>query len=325
MEPTAGVETMDEEGGKVLDVKAAEPTFSGRPEDFARDIAMLQAQADKTQTMTVEKPVEVAMEKKEPEQPTGQLPAPATPEIPAKFLDKDGNPDLEKVEKSTRSAEEAIAKYLEKEKVLRQKAAEVDRLAKAQGYAPLAQDKPVEVKPQEPAPIADNFEAQLEADFRANPGKTLARLFQAAKDLSATESKAHVDSIAQEIELTKRERELHGLAKNDPWVVSEQGIETLAKYRESNPRLANWTEAYKAYLGDQEFSKRVNRQVTTPTPKAVTAPPAPVTAGGRPSQAGPALNFGSQEAIAAHLAKLTPDQEDAFWKAQGLPPVHKRR
>ena len=324
MEPTAGVETVDEEGGKVLDVKAVEPEFSGKPEDFARDMAMLQAQAAQPQTMTVEKPVEVAMEKKEPEQPTGQLPAPATPEIPAKFLDKDGNPDLEKVEKSTRSAEEAIAKYLEKEKVLRQKAAEVDRLSKSQGYPSLVQEKPVEVKPQEPAPSVD-FEAQLATDFAANPGKTLARLFQAAKDLSSSESKAHVDGIAQEIELTKRERELHGLAKNDPWVVSEQGVETLAKYRESNPRLANWTEAYKAYLGDQEFSKRVNRQVITPTPKAVTVPPAPVTAGGRPSQATTGLNFGSQDAIAAHLAKLTPDQEDAFWKAQGLPPVHKRR
>lgn len=321
MEPTAGTETVDEAGGKVLDVKAVEPQFSGKPEDFARDIALLQAQAAQPQSMTIEKPAEVAMEKTEPEQPTGQPPAPATPEIPAKFLDKDGNPDLEKVEKSTRSAEEAIAKYLEKEKVLRQKAAEVDRLAKGQGYVPpVVEQAPVE------SPKADNFEDQIEADIKTHgTGKTLARLFQAAKDAAYQQARQDVEGLAQEAELNKRERELHGLAKNDPWVVSEQGIEALAKYRETNPRLANWTEAYKAYLGDQEYSKRVNRQVTTPTPKAVTAPPTPVTAGGRPSQAVSGLNFGSQEAIAAHLSKLTPDQEDAFWKAQGLPPVHKRR
>lgn len=326
MDNAAGTETtMEDEGGVAIDMKAEAQGFSGKAEDFQRDLALLQKPAPVTEvptpTMVVSKPAEVEMGQTEPEQPQkGQPPATVTPEVPAKFLDKDGQPDLEKVEKSTRSAEEAIAKYLEKEKLLRQKAAEVDRLSKSQGYAAMAP----EVAPATPA-VPDSFEAQLENDFKANPGKTLARLFQAAKDASVNDITGRVDSVAQEIELSKRERELHGLAKNDPWVVSEQGISKLTEYRERNPRLANWTEAYKAYLGDQEYLKRVNRQVPTPTPKAVTAPPTPVTAGGRPSQAQPAMNIGSADDIAARLSKLTPAQEDAFWKSQGLPPVHKRR
>jgi hypothetical protein len=107
--------------------------LSFRPEDFAKDIAALQAEKGITPT-AVEAPKTATVE------PTTIVPvstpttveATATPaitaqestptpqvEVPEKFKAPDGSLDTSKLEKSTVNAEQALAKYLEKEKELK--------------------------------------------------------------------------------------------------------------------------------------------------------------------------------------------------------------
>lgn len=306
---------MAQEGEKTLSMKV-EPGFSGKPEDFARDMEILrqsQAAAEPA-TAAVEAP---PAEQTEPEKPEATPQAPATPEIPAKFQTKDGKLDEEKLEKASLSAEQRLAQYLELEKQLGRKAAEISKAKKGEtAYT----------APQPAAdPNADPFEAQIEADVQKfGAGKTLAKLFHAAKDAAKAEMMAEVQEIKQSTEMAKRERELREIAKNDPWVFSEQGVETLAKYRESHPWLNDsptpWTAAYKAYLGDEAFKQRTARQVTTPMPTNVKVPPAPITAAARPS----AVPVDAQK-LTESLNKLTPEQEDAYWVKMGFPPIHKKR
>ena len=111
-------------------------------------------------------------------------------------------------------------------------------------------------------------------------------------------------------------------------MLSGEGFETLARLRQDRPWINQspmpWTEAYRQHLGDQEMKRRLGASVSTPTPKPVTAPPPPVTAAPR-APAQPALNLNDPDAITRATAGMTPDQEDAFWASQGLPPIHKKR
>lgn len=303
------------EGEKTLSMKV-EPGFSGKPEDFARDMEILRKAEAPAEPVAaaVETPTE---EVTEPAQPEATPQADETPEVPAKFQTKDGKLDEGKLEKATLSAEQQLAKYLELEKQLSRKAQEIGKAKKGETVytAPQAQADP----------SADPFEVQIESDVQKyGAGKTLAKLFHAAKDAAKAEMMAEVQEIKQYTELAKRERELREIAKNDPWVFSQQGMETLNKYRETHPWLNDsptpWTAAYKAYLGDQAFQQRTERQVTTPTPKNVKVPPAPITAAAR-SSAGTI----DQARLVESLKKLTPEQEDAYWQKMGFPPIHNKR
>lgn len=308
---------VDMDGGKTVDMKV-EPQFSGKPGDFAKDMELLRQQVAQPVAEVV--PEATAQEAEtsepvvEPSQPEKLSQADATPPVPAKFQDKDGNLDVEKVEKATLNAEQTLARYLELERNLKRTMTNVSKAKEAGPYQP-----PTAAEP-------ESFEAQLEADIQKyGAGKTLSKLFHAAQDAAYAKARADIEGVLIESEIAKRERELRDIGKNDPWVLSEQGMNTLAKYRETRPWLndspAPWTEAYKAYLGDQQYAQRTSRQVTTPTPKNAKVPPAPIAAAGRPSTTG----TNDPAKFVEMLSKLSPEQEDAYWAKMGFPPIHKRR
>lgn len=327
---------LQDNGGRVLSMDV-DKDFSGKPQDLAKDIAMLQAKMTPqvpqapAQTSVVEPPpVEVTpgVEPKEPAQPEPTPQAAATPEVPAKFQDKDGNLDQDKLAKSTESAEAQLKKYLDLEKQLRQKANEVAR--QKQGY-PLPEPKGQEPAPgQTPAttPAPDSFEARIDQDIkREGLGPVLARLFTAASEHGSRLATSEIEGIKTEAVLSQRSRELSAIGKVDPWVLSEKGMERLAQIRQDRPHLLNhpeaWTEAYKVHLGEEAYRNRTGGLVQTPNPTAPRVPPAPIQAA--PRSAGVSESrFDSKEAVEAHLARLSPEQQDAFWASKGFAPLNKK-
>lgn len=329
--------SLAEAGGRVLSM-TVDPGFSGRPEDIAKDIAHLQAQMtpapaqaqapvppQEPQAQT--QPVPAAVERPEPSQPETTPQAEATPDVPQKFQTEDGKLDAEKLAKSTANAEEALKKYAELERTLRQKQAEVNKL-KTTPYPvpePRPEGQPVQT-PEAQAP--DTFEGRIEADIKKEGlGPVLARLFSAASEHGYKQAVSEIEGIKTETELAKRERELKAIGQVDPWVFSEEGMTRLAEIRQQRPDLQGrpdpWTEAYKVHLGDMEYRKRTQGQVTTPNPTAAKVPPAPINAAPRSAIAS-VPQFTSKEAVNSHLDKMTPEQQDAFWRSQGLPPLHKK-
>ena len=307
----AGVEVPMEDGGKVASMNV-EPEFSGKPEDFAKDMELIRKAAQPAVAPHTVTEAQVAPEAEADVEPAKSEATPRTeetPQVPKKFQDKDGKLDEQKLEKATLSLEQRLAKYLEMEKELGRKSNAV---------------KGVPAKAEAPAEPADPFEAQVEADIQKfGAGKTLTRLFHAAKDAARAEVLSEIEGIKLESELGKRERELRAIAKSDPWVLSEKGMETLAEYRKAHPWInsspAPWTEAYKAYLGDQAFMQRLSRPVDAPNPKGAKVPPAPIRA--TETVKGPVETARLEET----LKNLTPEQEDAFWQKMGFPPIHKKR
>jgi len=309
-------------GGANPVVNEAPPQeFSGKPGDLAKDLAFLA----KEQQQTQEPPkVENVTETVEPEQPAT---APATP-VPDKFKNPDGSVNQEKVTKSTVSAEEALAKYAELERKLRQKQNEV---------AALKSGAPVPaVPPSTPVPVSlSPFEIQVAQDLineAAAAGQPIhqahaiaqARVMVKMMEAKHSAEAQSLQSLNQKLEDQERRRELEVIRKRDPWVFTSEGIEKLTAIREEKG-LPSWTAAYREYLADLKLAEMMQdsgEQVQTPTPtgKTAKAPPTPVNPAPRvvvkPSE--PNYAAMSPDEINAHLAKMTPEQEAAFWKSRGL-------
>lgn len=280
--------------------------FSGAPGDLMKDLALLDAQQNPP---TVPEP-----QAPEPVQPAT---ATATPEVPEKFKDENGNADQAKIEKSTADAQAALTKYLAMEKDLRRKMNEVSGLQKQAPQSPT--DAPATASP---------FAAQLEADMaKFGAGAVLERLFEAAKETAKAEAKRDVlsDVMAdreERLEIKSRQ-ELEQIAKFDQGVISPEGLEALARIRAERPwieKAANPTsEAYKVYLADQVIKARLNGQVT-PNPKgpAAKAPPTPVGPAPRVSVQPTAPVLQTKEDIDKHLSTLDEKGQEAFFKGFGL-------
>lgn len=297
--------------------------FSGKPGDLKKDLAMLQQEMTPKPQMP---PVVEQVQTVEPGQPAT---APVTP-VPDKFKAPDGTVSEEKVVKSTVHAEEALAKYAEIERKLRQKQNEV---------AALKQGAPI---PQPPAQVPANvqlspFEIQVAQDY-INESAALGyqmpqaqaiaqarvqiRLYEAAQAARMDST----ESLRQRLDDADSRRELESIAANDPWVLSLKGIEALGKIRQErqhvNHSATPWTAAYREYLADTVLQQRLSGQVQTPTPQAKAAqPPAtPVNAVTRVSvkPTGPDFGAMNSDQITAYATALDPKAEAAFWKSRGL-------
>lgn len=287
--------------------------FSGNPGDFAKDIASIAAEMGVQSPLAPQEPVaeeqpEVeATAQPEPEKGQPQAAEQPKPEVPKKFQTADGQLDESKLEKSTKDAETALEKYKAMEAELKRKQNEVRKLQSGVG-----QEQP---KPQaEP----ESFEALIEQDVQKQGlGKTLAKLFEAAKDAAYQQARQDVEGVAQEIHWNKMERELEAIGKSDPWVFSEEGMNTLGgilnerPYLQQSPR--KWTEAYEIHLGRKALQEMNGSQVKTPTPTAKTAkaPASPVSAASR--SAAPKVNINDPKELEAYLNKMSPSDQEKFW------------
>ncbi len=305
-------------------VAPAVPEFTGKPGNLMNDLAALAAE----QAIPA---VPVAPQAEVTPQPeiTEQSPAPAT--VPEKFKAPDGSLDTAKLEKSTVNVEEALAKYLEKEKQLRQKMNEVNRLSGMP--APVAPAPVVPAATQQPLTA---FEIQVAQDlineaalngYQMPQGQAIA---QARVLVKMTEAKAAheqnlTESLRVKLEDQDRRRELEEIAKYDDRVLSPEGFDAMSKIRDSKPWINQsptpWTEAYNYYLAEQAKSARLKGTVLpTPTGLTAKAPPTPVGPAPRAvvQPVGPDFNAMTPDQITAHVKNLSPEAEKALWASRGL-------
>lgn len=304
------------------------PEFSGAPGDLQKDLALLAKQQNPQPPVVEEAPV--VEPQTEPEQ---SATTPATP-VPDKFKNPDGTVNLEKVEKSTLSAKEALDRYRQIEREMRQQQNKVHSLglpSQPQPAQPSTTQIPVNqpLSPLEQAMAQDMINTaaelgqQMPQAYAIAQARVIARGFEAkhAAELSVTES------IRQELDDEKRDRELSDIAKHDQWVLSPEGIATLADIRQRYPHVNAaknaWTAAYDQALAERVKKERQAGQVQTPNPTAKTAnrlPPTPVNAAPRvvvkPSE--PNMSNWSTEQINNYVDGLPKKDQAAFWAKRGL-------
>ena len=268
--------------------------FSGDWKNLSQDLANIAAEVGQPKQTVVDQQVQDTTPAKEPEQPAQSdqpAPAPATPEaakVPDKFLNPDGSIDQDRLLRS----------YVEAEKALK----------RAQQAKPAAYQQPT-------TPAAPNtFAAEIEADLqKIGPGQTLAKLFEAARQAGYADAKSELETFVDRFETQARTTELKAIGEKDPWVFTDQGFNALKSIREGNPWVNQapdpWKTAYLLHKGQSSLSTSSAQQVQTPTPKAVTAPPAPATAAVRTQP----VKIDNEKALLAHLGKLSPEQEKEFW------------
>ncbi len=297
------------------------PGFTGERGNFAADMAALKAESEPTPA------VEPAVMNPEPESQPNT--ATADVKVPDKFKAADGTMDAEKVAKSTVDAEAALAKYAAKEKELRQKMNEVNRLSQ-QNISP-------NVAPVVPAvnqvPLTA-FEIQVANDlineaaaygYQMPQGQAIAQARVQVKMAEAryASEQSLTETLRVKLEDQDRRSELEAIAKYDQSVLTPEGFDALAKIRESKPWINQspkpWTEAYDYYLAEQTKKQRLTGTVLpTPTGLTAKAPPTPVGPAPRVVVQPTGPDLSTQEAIDAHVKGLTPEAEKAFWKSKGL-------
>ena len=294
----------------------ASPAFSGKPEDFQRDLALLakeQAGQPLEPTQT-EPPKETPAQ---PEQPQATATPPQEPQIPEKFKNADGSVSVERIEKSTVNAQEAYEKYRQKEIELQRKMNEVNRLSQMPAIP-----QPQTYAPPQPRSLAEQINAELAANPQ-NPGQVLEKLFDAARMAGYSQAAQEVNMVRQEVELSKRQIELERIAKDDPWVLSDEGFTELMRIRENKPWLnaspAPMTSAYREYLADSVLKQRSGQQVRMPTPKAQAAPVAPAQAVDR-TQPQPAVSLANadKQSLDNLFKNKSPQEEAAIFKSLGF-------
>ena len=253
----------------------------------------------------------------QPQAPDNSQTQPPVAEVPQKFLNPDGTPNVERIQQSTLNLEQALAKYREREAEFTKQ-----RMQTPKPYASQEQATPNAA----PEPAAPNtFEAQIEADLaKEGAGKVLAKLFLASKEAAKNETMSGVHGLQQEVESAKRDRELELLAKSDAFLLTQQGVDTLAKIRADKPWLNNsprpWEAAYRDYLADQQILQRAGSQVQMPNPKGPTAPIAPAGPVNRaPVTPAPNPQEMSKEQINGFLAGKSNQEVAAFMARMGLP------
>lgn len=297
------------------------------PANFQADMAKLAASKgvnlDGTAVVVEEKPV--ITPPTQPEQPVEQ--APVTPAVeatkvdvvvPDKFKNPDGSVNVDNLAKSTQNVEEAIANYLIKEKELKRKMNEV----RAQENAYI-NPIPAPNAPAPTIPVNTNFAAQLEADVaRDGFGVVAAKLFTAAQQSAVEQLQGEINALKGVNAENTTKSQIQAIGKNDPWVYTAEGVDTLNRVLTEQPYLMTAEDPYKAaylfYNGQKSVASKSNSQVLTPTPQA--RPSAPIPTGQAVNKtSAPVIKLDTKQDIDNHLKTLTPAQKSEFFKKLGYP------
>ena len=286
--------------------------FSGEWKDFAKDMAAIEKeQAVNTQPAPVivepqaaptPEPVQpqAAPQAAEPPKAT----ATPTPQAPQKFIAPDGTLDKDKLLKS----------YLEMEPQFKKMQNELKR-------PPVQPQAQPQATPQPPAAHYTPFATQLENEAKQiGLGPTLEKLAYALEESAYQRALGDVHNLKAESEKRTRQEELKAIADRDPWILTEEGFNTLKSIRETYPHInmapEPWKEAYVKHLGLAAMNGKSVQPQVTPTPKAVAAPIAPAAAAVVRTEA--PVKLDTRDDINAYVSKLNPEQEAEFWKRAGL-------
>lgn len=254
----------------------------------------------------VQHPERITESNKRPQMPTAALPqveVEAQPEVPAKFQNPDGTVNVEKVEKSTKSAEEMIAYYKAKER-------EANQAMNRVNNPPAPQ--PQSVQPNQPLTpleyqMAQDLINEVAAQgIRIDETEQRRAIAQARVMARGLEAKHGAElSVTQELqrrlEDNERTRELQGMLDGDQNLLTPEMADKLWSIRQSNPWINQapqpWQAAYVHYLGTQGRAG----QVQTPTPKGTTAK-APATPVGPVTRVLPTVTTNPRQMTDAQLA-----------------------
>lgn len=308
-------------------VPGAKAELSFNPNDFAADIAKIAAEQGISLNTAVEADVPVVEPPTTPVQPeTATVTPEATkPEVPVKFQTPEGNIDIAKVEKSTMAADEALAKYLEKEKELKRKINEVNTQKNAYINPPAA------IAPTPEIQVNMSFAQQLDEDIKnQGAGVVLAKLFTAAQQAAEEKLRGELDGIKSVNAESQTRLQVEAIGKKDPWVYTQNGLDTLTKILEDQPYLQNAKDPYKAaYLyhkGSQSVVSQSSPQVLTPNP--IARPSAPVQTGQAASQTNVSIE-GTFDRMtnnqkAEFINKLPQAEQEKWFVRAGLPSFNTR-
>lgn len=304
-------EFLKDEGMKVDATGNAVPAATTEPPVQPAPTPAPQAEAPAVPAPTVETPAVT------PPTAEGQPPAQGqAPEVPAKFQDANGGLDEAKLEKSTVSIEARLAQYREKEKELTQKA---QKASEKTPDSPPPQQQ-AQVTPAQTAMTLDQVTPQMieESIAKNGQGNVIMELMQMARSEGVAQATQQVQGtvagLQGRIESRERAEELTAIAKDDPWVFTDEGMKTLVSIRQSKPWLNEapepWKEAYRDYKATQALGQstvaRLNPQVSTSTPQAQAGrvPPTPAGAAGSIPQQVVPVNLNDPAAVKKHLDSL---------------------
>lgn len=297
------------------------PSFSGKWEDMGKDLESIAKEMHPPAQPEASAPAPVT------EAPKSEATAPVDPKaevkpevkasaVPEKFKTPEGQVDVEKMAKS----------YLEAERRLKQ-VQNQQRTVTAPAPQPQTQPVPavnVQLSPLELQVAQDIFD-QGRAGFTEQQAISLARTQVRLADAQqrATEAATRQDyaQVQEHIQEQARQKELEGVAKFAPWVLTNAGRDELIKVIEENPYMAHsaqpWRTATLHLLGLKQITGN-SGQVNMPIPQGAqqTAPPLPVA----PAQRAEApIQLNTPAEIEAYVKTLNPQQEAEFWKKSGLP------
>ena len=159
----------------------------------------------------------------------------------------------------------------------------------------------------------------------------MVKLLAAAQEAGGKQAMGAVESLTQRLDAGERESELRRIAKEDPWVLSPKGFDTLKQVREQNPFVNDsptpWQTALELAKGRGLVPTKSATPVATPNPTPKGAPSTPPS-GAQQTTVTPkptdTVNLDNPEELKAALDKMTPEDQDKFWISQGFPKMHGR-
>lgn len=215
---------------------------------------------------------------------TAEQPAEPIVEVPQKFQNADGTPNVEKIAKSTANIDEMIERYKAKEREAQQLQNRVNN--------PLPTAVPAVPPPATQSAALQPLEIQVANDILSETQNLINQGYQVQQAQAIATARVQVRlqearygaemsataELRQRVEDQQRTVELKGMIENDPGLLSAEMADTLWKVRQENPWLNKAPEPWKAALHYYRGTQGTAQRVMTPTPTGTTAkaPPTPV-------------------------------------------------
>ncbi len=209
----------------------------------------------------------------EPQQPQAANVEPNTTEVPAKFQNPDGTPNVEKIEKSTKSVEEMLAYYRSKEREAQQTQ---NRVNNPPTTPPNAQPQTNQLSPLEYQMAQDLINESAAQGLQLDHRQAIAQAKVMARGLEARHAaeRSMTDDLRREVTEQRMTTELKDLMDADENLLTPAVADRVLAIKQE--RGGTYREAYIQHLGEEAIRQRTG-QVKTPTPTGQTAkaPPTP--------------------------------------------------
>ncbi len=212
--------------------------------------------------------------------PVTENPAPAAEadkalEVPAQFKDKDGNLDVEKLEKSKQHLELSLE---QKRKILEDYKNTQREFTQVSGEVAKTEKKPAPA-----VPNMDELKKQYLADLEKDPAEALVKATLLGQQMALQEIDRREAEKAQAAKQEGWLGKLDDYAKSHPWVYSPEGQEAIKDVLRTRPYLYKGEDPYGdalAFVDKTKFQAGQQPGAPNATPNA-NAPRMPILSGNR--------------------------------------------